>query len=143
MLFLPILSILELLFRKRICQPPHSALPLCSVMSNSWQPHGLQSARLLCPWDSPGKNTRVGCHALLQGIFPSQGSNLHLLHCRQVLYPLSHLGSPPAPLGHKHKLLQFRVLSTEGLWSCLLKIWDTSTYTISQVLFFILFSYLF
>ena len=43
---------------------------------------------LLCPWDSPGKNTGVGCHALLQGIFPTQGSNLRLLwllHCRQIL----------------------------------------------------------
>ena len=35
--------------------------------------------RLLCPWDSPGKNTGVGCHALLQGIFLTQGSNLRLL----------------------------------------------------------------
>ena len=44
----------------------------------------------LCPWDSPGKNTGVGCHALLQGIFLTQGLNLHLLqflHCRQILYP--------------------------------------------------------
>ena len=38
----------------------------CSVVFNSWQPHGLYSARLLCPWDSPGQNTGVGCHALLQ-----------------------------------------------------------------------------
>ena len=52
------------------------------------------NSRLLCPWDSPGKNTGVGCHALLQGIFPSQGSNLDLLHCRQILYHLSHQGSP-------------------------------------------------
>ena len=50
--------------------------------------------RLLCPWDFPGKSTGVGCHALLQGIFPTQGSNLGLLHCRQMLYPLSHQGSP-------------------------------------------------
>ena len=49
-------------------------------MSDSLQPHGLQPARLLCPWDSPGKNTGVGCHALLQGIVPTQGSNLGLLH---------------------------------------------------------------
>ena len=44
---------------------------------------------LLCPWDSPGKNTRVDCHFLLQGIFPTQGSSpglLHLLHYRQILY---------------------------------------------------------
>ena len=44
-----------------------------SVMSDSLRPFGLQPARLLCPWDSPGKNTGVGCHALLQGIFPTQG----------------------------------------------------------------------
>ena len=44
------------------------------------QPHGLQPIRLLCPWDFPGKNTGVGCHFLLQGIFLTQGSNLHLLH---------------------------------------------------------------
>ena len=43
--------------------------------------------------DSPGKNTGVGCHALLQGIFPTQGSNLGLLHCRWMLYGLSHQGS--------------------------------------------------
>ena len=44
--------------------------------------------------DSPGKNTGVGCHALLQGILPTQGSNLGLPHCRQILYHLSHQGSP-------------------------------------------------
>ena len=38
-----------------------------------------------CPWDSPGKNTGVGCHSLLQGVFLTQGSNLGLLHCRQIL----------------------------------------------------------
>ena len=43
--------------------------------------------------DSPGKNTGVGCHFLLQGIFPTQGWNPSLLHCRQTLYPLSHQGS--------------------------------------------------
>ena len=42
--------------------------------------------------DSPGKNTGVGCHTLLQGIFPTQGSNPGLLHCRQILYRLSHQG---------------------------------------------------
>ena len=46
-------------------------------------PHGLQPVRLLCPWDSPGKSTGVGSHALLQGIFPTQGSNLGLTHCRK------------------------------------------------------------
>ena len=52
------------------------------------------TARLLCPWDSPGKNTGVGCHALLQGIFPTQGSNPGLLHGRQTPYCQSHQGSP-------------------------------------------------
>ena len=60
-----------------------------SVVSNSLQPHGLYS-----PWNSPGQNTGVGCHALLQGIFPTQGSNPGLPHYRQILYLLSHKGSP-------------------------------------------------
>ena len=65
-----------------------------SVMSNTLPPRGLQPARLFCPWDSPGKNTGVGCHALLQGIFPAQGSKSGSSHCRQILYHLSHQGSP-------------------------------------------------
>ena len=66
-----------------------SCLSLCSPM--------LYSIRLLSPWDSPGKDTGAGCHFLLQGIFPTQGLNPHLLH---LLYwqadslPLSHPGSP-------------------------------------------------
>ena len=44
--------------------------------------------------DSPGKNTETGCHALFQGIFPTQGSNPGLPHCRQILYHLTHQGSP-------------------------------------------------
>ena len=69
----------------------------CSVVSNSLQPHRLQPTRLLCPWNSPGKNTRVGCHALLQRIFQTQESNLGLPHCKQSLYHLSYLGSHPSP----------------------------------------------
>ena len=57
-----------------------------SVVSDSLWPHRWQPTRLLCPLDSPGKNTGVGCHALLQGIFLTQGSNLHLLLGRQILY---------------------------------------------------------
>ena len=53
------------------------------------------STRLLCPWDSLGKNTGVGCHFFLQGIFPTQGSNPGLLQYRQILYHVSHQGSPP------------------------------------------------
>ena len=60
-----------------LCNPMDRSLPASSV-------HG----------DSPGKTTRMGCHALLQGIFPTQGSNPGLLHCRQILYHLSHQVSP-------------------------------------------------
>ena len=60
-------------------------------MSDSLQPYGLQPTRVLCPWDFPGKNTGVGCHFLLQGIFPTQVLNLGLRHCRQISYRLSHL----------------------------------------------------
>ena len=60
------------------------------VMSNSLQLHGLKPSRLLCPQNSPGLNTGVGCHSLLQGIFPIQRSNLGLPYCRQILYHLSH-----------------------------------------------------
>ena len=52
----------------------------CSVMSDSLRSCELYLARLLCPWDFPGKNTKVGCHFLLQGIFPTQGSNPRLLN---------------------------------------------------------------
>ena len=50
------------------------------------------ATRLLCPWDFPGKSSGVDCHFLLQGIFPTQGSNPGLRHCRQTLYHLSHQG---------------------------------------------------
>ena len=56
------------------------------------QPHRLGLTSLLCPWDFPDKNTGVGCRFLLRGIFPTQGSNPGL-HCRQILYQLSHQGS--------------------------------------------------
>ena len=49
---------------------------------------------IICPWDSLGKNNGVGCHALLQGIFLTHELNLGVLFCRQILYRLSHQGSP-------------------------------------------------
>ena len=61
-----------------------------SVIADSLPSHGLQPAMFLCPWDSPGRNTGVGCYSLLQGIFPTQRSNPGLLHCQQILYHLSH-----------------------------------------------------
>ena len=64
-----------------------------SFVSDSLQLHGLQSSRLLCLWNSPGKNTGVGSHFFFQGISSTQGLNPGLLHCRQILYHLSHQGS--------------------------------------------------
>ena len=58
------------------------------------RPHKMSPIRLLCAWDFPGKNTGVGCHFLLQGIFPTQGSNSGLQHYKQTLYHLNHQGSP-------------------------------------------------
>ena len=60
-----------------------------SVVSDSVWPHGLYS-----PWNSPGQNTGVCSLSLLQGLFPTQVSNPGLAHCRQILYQLSHKGSP-------------------------------------------------
>ena len=59
------------------------------MVSDSLRTHGLHS-----PWNSLGQNTGVSSLSLLQGIFPTQGSNPGLLHCRQILYQLSHKGSP-------------------------------------------------
>ena len=80
------------------------------VVSSSLQPQGPYS-----PWNSPGQNIGVGSLSLLQGIFPTQGSNPGLWHCRWILYQLSHKGSPgpssltkdqiQAPLHWEHGVL--------------------------------------
>jgi len=62
-------------------------------MSNSATPWTIAHQTPSVHGDSPGKNTGVGCHALFQGIFPTQGSNPGLPHCRQILYHLSQLVS--------------------------------------------------
>ena len=64
-----------------VCSFTHSCLTLCDP------------TRLLCPWDFLGKNTGAGCLSLLQGILLTQGSNLGLPYCRQILYHLSHQGN--------------------------------------------------
>ena len=71
----------------QMCLVSQSCLTLCNPMAYSLRGSSVE-------WDSPGKNTRVGCHVLLQGIFSTQGSNPGLPHCRQTLYPLSHQGIP-------------------------------------------------
>ena len=69
--------------------------------------------RLLCPWNSPGKNNGVGGYSLLQKIFLTQRSNLSLLHFRQILYNLSHQGRACTKLqGHR----RYKEL---GLWMAL------------------------
>ena len=99
-----------------------SCLSLCNPMDYS--PPGS-----FVHGDYPGKNTGVGCHALLQGIFPNQGLNPGLLHCRQILYHLSHQGSsseyqelkPNHKLKlriceHKNQILIFHVLRTKSFF---------------------------
>ena len=76
-------------------RPSHSVLKIShSVMSDCLRPYGLQPARLLCPWNLPGRNTGAGCCFRLQRIFLSQGSNPRLLHWQADSLPLSQLRSP-------------------------------------------------
>ena len=76
-----------------LCLVGQSCTTLCDPV-NCMEP-----TRLLCPWDSPGKSTAVGCHAFLQGIVPTQGLNPGLPHCRQIVNCLSHQGSHWYQLG--------------------------------------------
>ena len=71
------------------CKQYESGSESRSVMSDSLRPHGLYSQ-----WNSPGQNTGVGSLSLLQGIFPTQGSNPGLPHCRRILYRLRYKGNP-------------------------------------------------
>ena len=84
-----------------------------SVVSNSLQPHGLYS-----PWNSPGQNTGAGSLSLLQGIFPTQGSNTGLPYCKQILNQLSHKGSPNSGVGSL-SLLQQIFPTQESNWGLL------------------------
>ena len=96
----------------------------CLVTQSCQTLQELHPAKLLCPWNSPGKNTKVGCHVLLQGIFPNQGSNPGLLYC------LSHRGSPsilewvaiPSCRGSSHPRDQTQVSHNAGRF---LTIWAT------------------
>ena len=96
-----------------------------SVVSGSLWPHELGATRLLRLWDFPGKDTGVGCHFLLQEIFPTQGLNSGLPHCRQMLYRLSHQGSSHCQANRFFSFLQrkpsrwnqLNVIVTYGPWS--------------------------
>ena len=86
------------------------------VVSDSVWPYGLQPTRLPCPWDSPSKNTGVGCHALLQGIFLTQGLNrnlLCLLHWQMNSLSLQPPGKPIQHSSHmgKKKIWNISIIS--------------------------------
>ena len=86
-----------------LAPPGKPTVTICAVLSHSlvsdslWS-HGLRPARLLCPWDSPGKNPGVGCHALLQGSsWPRDQTHVSYISCTGKLYHQHHLGSPERP----------------------------------------------
>ena len=87
-------------------------------MSDCLRPYGLQSARLLCPGDSPGKNTAMSCHFLLQGIFPTQRLNPGLQHCGQILYHVSYQESSFFPLQILFILLKLHRFTIWKLCCC-------------------------
>ena len=72
----------------------HMQVPGKNGEENSFQKVKRNIARFLCPWNSPGKNTGVSSHSLFQGIFHTLRSNPGLLHCKWIVYCLSHQGSP-------------------------------------------------
>ena len=82
-----------------------------SVVLGFLRPHGPYS-----PWNSPGQNTGVGTHSLLQGIFPTHGSSPGLPHCRQILYQLSHQGSPGILEWGSLSFLQQIFLTQDSNW---------------------------
>ena len=93
-----------------------------SVVSNSQHLHALQPARLLCPWNSPGKNTGVGCHSFLQRVFPTQGLKSVLLHCRQWQ---NHVYRIMLLLSNDSKYLFFKIF--------IKKLWERKTNTSQDV----------
>ena len=88
--------VLQKFGEKMVSNFPDVCVCARSVVSNSLRPHGPYPPRLLCPWDSPGKNTGVSCHALLQGIFPTQGPNPCVVHWQAESLPLA----PPGKAFH-------------------------------------------
>ena len=105
-------------------------------MSDSLQHYGLQTARLLSPWDSPGKNTEVVCHFLLQGILPShkfeptslQFSSVTQL-CLTLCDPMN--GSTPGLPVHHH-LLEFSIQKTKIMASSPITSWQIDGETVSD-----------
>ena len=103
---------------------------------------GLQPARLLCPLDSPGKNTGVGYHFLLQGIFQTQGSNPGFPYYRQILYrlshegsPLSHLGSPKEKISSLQSLSRVQLFATPWTTACQASLSITNSWSLLKLMF--------
>ena len=110
---------------------------VCSDVSDFLRPHGLLPARLLSPWDFPGKSTGVSCHFLLQGIFLTQGSNaclLRLLHWQADLYQCAtweaqyrHLGSTDHQLDqNNHNLLAAYYTVLDFMHSLWCRLWGNT-----------------
>ena len=91
-LFDSVISLLRIFLKELV-----KSLSRAPLFGAPWR---VACTKLLHPWDFQGKSTGVGCHFLLRGIFPTQGSNPGLSHCRQTLYHLSHQGSPINPKAH-------------------------------------------
>ena len=89
--------------REEIYDIPYESESMIAQWCPTLWPTDCSSPGLLCPWNSLGKNTGVDCPSLLQGIFLAHGLNLGRLHCRQILYHLSHKGSLTSVIGKKLK----------------------------------------
>ena len=89
-----------------------------SVISNSLDPMDCNPPGTSVHGDSPGKNTGVGCHALLQALFPTQRSNPGLTHCKRILYRLRHQGSSISPvMGSNHENTFYTIVMVKQLIS--------------------------
>ena len=107
-----------------VCLRIQSCLTLC-------HPHGLYPTRLLCPWDSPGKNTGVGCPFLLRGIFLTQGPSSGLLPWRVDSLPLSYLGNPTR-MSYPDAIVLEREVVSEDCVSCYIYRWCKGKLFISE-----------
>ena len=97
----------------------------------------MEPIRLLCPWDSPGKNTGVGCH-FLQGISPAQGSNpslLCLLHWQEDSLPLHHLEAPKSAKIDVNMLVPEPHLDLVRSESLVMGLWEVILLTFAQIIF--------
>ena len=103
-----------------MCLVTQSCLTLCKPIDSSPPGSSIHG-------DTPGKNTEVGCHALLQGIFPTQGLNPGLPHCRHILYHLSHQESPQVFI----ELVNFNLFSISG-WSIDLNYCDVEQFALEM-----------